>query len=214
MADDQRLFSEVIKNFLSQQARLQTVFEADAASLFTKLKTSQIDILAMEIITPGMNGVEMLKTIRNLYPGIKVIILSMSADLHLINELLDIGIYAYISKADEPENLLQAIRSVAEDKVYRNKLLTDALYLNRDENLKRNPKSENIFLNDREKKILQLLWEEKSNKDIANEIFLGVRSIEKIRQALKEKLGTKSTIGLIKYALNHKIIETDTKAVS
>jgi DNA-binding NarL/FixJ family response regulator len=60
---------------------------------------------------------------------------------------------------------------------------------------------------EREKRILQLMWEEKSNKEIADELFLGIRSIEKIRQVMKEKTGVKSTIGLMKYALRNRLLD-------
>jgi DNA-binding CsgD family transcriptional regulator len=67
--------------------------------------------------------------------------------------------------------------------------------------------SSQVNINEREKKILQLLWEEKSNKEIADELFLGIRTVERIRQDLKEKVGAKSTVGLLKYAINQKIIK-------
>lgn len=208
IADSHRLFCEVLKNFFAHHPRIHAVFDTDESNLLATLETSHIDVLLLEIVTPGMKGIETLKTIRNLYPELKVIILSMATDLELVDELFDIGIHAYISKSDEPENLMQAIISATEDKIYRNKILTDALYFNRRENLKRHAKNAVVDLDEREKKILQMLWEEKSNQDIAKEFFLGVRSIEKIRRALKEKIGTKSSIGLIKYALNNKIIDT------
>jgi len=68
-----------------------------------------------------------------------------------------------------------------------------------------------VSLNEREKKMLQLIWEEKSNKEIADELFLGVRSVEKIRQDMKEKMGVKSTVGLLKYAINQRIIGVNSK---
>lgn len=215
IADEHRLFREILKSFLSQQESLEPVLEADSAiNLVNKLKESNIEILVIDILSPGMGGSETLKMIHSEFPNIKVIVLSMSADLYLINELLDIGIHAFISKADQPENLLQAIISAADDKMYRNKLLTDALYSIRHTNLRRNSRDTSILLNEREKRIIQMLWEEKSNKDIADEIFLSVRSIEKIRQDLKEKLGAKSTIGLIKYALTNKIIASGNRAAA
>ena len=61
-------------------------------------------------------------------------------------------------------------------------------------------------LNDREKKIIRLLWEEKSNKEIADELFIGIRTVERTRQEMKEKVGVKSTVGLIKFAIQKKII--------
>jgi DNA-binding NarL/FixJ family response regulator len=212
IADDHRLFRKILKDYLSQQPFLHTVIEADNVNdLFTKLDHASIEILIIDVLVPDINGRETLKAIRSKYPDLKVIVLSMSMDIFLINELLDIGIHAYISKADQPESLLQAIISASEDKIYRSKSLTDALYQHTHLNLKRSSTKNHISLDERERKILQLLWEEKSNKDIANEIFLSVRSVEKIRQDLKEKLGVKSTIGLIKYALSNNIIVFNNK---
>lgn len=207
IADSHKLFCGVLKNFLSHQPRIRTIFDTDEANLLEVLKTSRIDVLLLEVVTPNMNGIQTLKAVREQYPAIKVIILSMASDLELVDQLFELGIHAYISKSDEPENLLQAIIAAAEDNVYRNKILTDALYYTRSEGLKRNT---TVDLDEREKRILQMLWEEKSNQEIADEFLLGVRSVEKIRRALKEKLGTKSAVGLIKYALNNKLIDIPT----
>jgi DNA-binding NarL/FixJ family response regulator len=205
IADDHTLFRKALKGLLTSQENIQVTIEASTAvELLEKLKKNFVDILITDISMPEMNGDDAVKIIRNKYPGIKIIILSMHTDLYLINELIDAGIHAYISKADEPEQLLQAIRAVADSRVYKNKLFTDALYWQID-----SKDSVNITLEEREKKILQLLWEEKSNKEIADEVYLGIRSIEKIRQAMKEKLGVKSTIGLLKYGLHNKIIAID-----
>lgn len=210
IADDHTLFRRMLKDFLTQQVSLNVTIEAcDILDLLKKLKVFPADIVVMDVFMPKIEGSEALKCIRTEFPHLKVIVLSMSTNLLLINELMDIGIHAYISKADEPEHLLQAIDSAHNDKIYRNKLFTDALYLHNHNNLKKIEKGNTIQFDDREKKVLQLLWEEKSNKDIANEIFLSVRSVEKIRQDMKEKLGVKSTIGLLKYALTNKIIRSN-----
>jgi len=211
IADDHTLFRKSLKGYLSQQKSIEVVIEAsNAVELINELKNKTADIVLLDIFMPELNGDEAVKIIRAQYPDIKVIILSMYTDLAMVNDLIDTGIHAYISKADEPEQLLQAIRSVCENRIYKNKIFTEALYWNRQLNVKYgNIGKVNNSLEDREKKILQLLWEEKSNKEIADEVFLSVRSIEKIRQSMKEKLGVKSTIGLIKYGLNTKIIGVD-----
>jgi len=133
----------------------------------------------------------------------------MCADMNLISDLLDGGIHGYILKSEEPEELLQAIRVVADNRLYRNKVFTEALYWNKQNDIKTFAGKSSLTLNEREKKILQLIWEEKSNKEIADELFLGIRSVEKIRQDVKEKIGAKSTIGLLKYGINKKIISFD-----
>jgi DNA-binding NarL/FixJ family response regulator len=208
LVDDHILVRKALKSFLSQQSNLHVIIQAsNAAELLAELKKVTVHVLLMDVFMPSLNGLEALKLVRSQYPEIKVIVLSMSTDLVLINDLLDIGIHAYISKSDEPESLLQAILSVSENRIFRNRLFTEALYLNRQLNAKNDSVKSNILFDERQKKILQLLWEEKSNKEIANELFLSVRSIEKIRQEMKEKLEVKSTIGLLKYALYNNIIE-------
>lgn len=211
IADDHTLFRKALKGFLTQRNNLQVTIEVSTAiELLEQLKSKPVDILVTDISMPELSGFEAVKIIKSLYPRIKVIVLSMYSDLEMVNDLIDIGIHAYISKADEPEHLLQALNAVIENRVYKNKIFTDALYWHRQFGTK--VSKPNITLEEREKRILQLLWEEKSNKEIADEVFLGVRSIEKIRQAMKEKLGVKSTIGLLKYGLNKKIIGIDKSA--
>ena len=207
IVDDHSLFRKTLKNFLSEQKDLNVPLQsADMFDLFNKLKVTPIDVLLLDIFMPGLNGNEALKILRSEYPGLKILVLSMSTDMDLISDLLDAGIHGYISKADEPEELLQAIEAVADNRIYRNRLFTEALYWNKQNNIKTYTEHSHVSLNEREKKILQLMWEEKSNKEIADTLFLGVRSVEKIRQDMKEKIGVKSTVGLLKYAINKKIV--------
>jgi len=207
IADDHVLFRKTLKNYLSEQRNLNTLLQAsDVYELLAKLKHSSIDVLLMDVFMPGLNGDDAIKMIRYEYPDIKILVLSMCTDMELISEMLESGIYGYISKADEPEDLLHAIQTVSENRLYRNKLLTEALYWKNKNDIKPYSEGTQAPLNEREKKILQLIWEEKSNKEIADELFLGVRSVEKIRQDIKEKIGAKSTVGLLKYAIDKRII--------
>lgn len=213
IVDDHSLFRKTLKCFLSEQTNLNVVIQAaDMFDLFTKLKASSVDVLLLDIFLPELPGNEALLALRNEYPGIKILVLSMSTDLGLISDLLDSGIHGYISKADEPEDLLQAIHAVSDGRIYRNRIFTEALYWNKQKNIKHFSDGAMAMLNEREKKILQLLWEEKSNKEIADELFLGVRSVEKIRQDMKEKIGVKSTVGLLKYAIEKKIIGVNSRS--
>jgi len=207
IVDDHALFRKTLRNFLSEQPNINVLLmAADMFDLFNKLKTSPIDVLLMDIFLPELNGNEALKAIRREYPDMKILILSMSTDMDLISDLQDTGIHGYISKADEPEELMQAIRAVADNRIYRNRIFTEALYWNKQHKVKSSAEQPHGILNDREKKMLQLIWEEKSNKEIADELFLGVRSVEKIRQDMKEKIGVRTTVGLLKYAISKRII--------
>jgi DNA-binding NarL/FixJ family response regulator len=119
---------------------------------------------------------------------------------------MDLGVYGYFSKADEPEELIHAIVTLSEQRIYRNKMFTEVMYWSKQNDIKMNIPAAQTLLSEREKQILKLLWDEKSNKEIADHLFLSVRSVEKIRQDLKEKLGVKTTVGLLKYAMSIKVI--------
>jgi DNA-binding NarL/FixJ family response regulator len=207
IVDDHALFRKALKNYLSEQKNISVSIQAsDIFELFSKLKDTSVDVLLMDVFMPEVNRMDALKAILNKYPGIKILLVSASNDMGLISDLLDYGIYGYISKADEPEDLLQAIITASENRIYRNKLFTEAMYWKKQNNIGNYTGRVKINLDERERKILKLIWEEKSNKEIAGELFLGIRSIEKIRQNIKEKIGAKSIVGLLKYALNKKII--------
>ena len=215
IVDAHVLFRRILRNFISEQKDMNVSIQtSDMFDLLKKLKSSSIDILLMDIFSPELNSNEALKIIREEYPELKILVLTMTTDMDMISTLLDTGVHGFISKTDEPEELLQAIKTVADDRIYRNCIFTEAPYCNKQNIIKTHTKKQDILLNEREKKMLQLIWEEKSNKVIASELFLGIRSVEKIRQDMKEKVGVKSTVGLLKYAIDQKIIKVRTSCLS
>ncbi|WPQ62332.1 response regulator transcription factor [Chitinophaga sancti] len=206
IADESFLFAKILKNYLMEHSRIQVNIHAvHFPQLISKLEHLSADILLTDILH-HKDAIENMKLLKENYPDLKIIILSMCKDMELINNLLDIGIYGFISKMDEPEGLIEAILAVSEGKMHRSDIFTDTLYWNVKQASNIYHEGREIILNTRERRILQLLWEEKSNKEIANEFFLSIKSIEKIRQDLKEKLGVKSTVGLFKYAIGQNII--------
>ena len=210
IVDDHILFRNILQNYLSKQENIQVAIQAtDMADLFEKLKHTSIDVLIVNVFIPGLDVNESIKSLRSNYPDIKVLILSRNTDIGSIAELLNAGIHGYFSKSDEPEELLQAIQIIAENRVYRNRILTEALYWSKQTNIKSRTTKPIISFSEREIKILQLIWEEKGNKEIADELLLGVRSVEKIRQEMKEKVGALSTVGLLKHAISRRIIEPE-----
>ena len=207
IVDDHNLFRKTLKNYLDEQTDLKVVIQSpDILDAIGKLNDLEVNLLIMDLFMPKLGGIEAVKVIRNAHPGVKVLVLSMNSDLDLISDLIEIGIHGYISKNDEPDELLKAIIAISEGRIYRNRLFTEALYWVKQNNIKTYGNDVSNSLSDREKKIIRLLWEEKSNREIADELFLGIRSVEKIRQDLKEKIGVKSTVGLLKYAISKKII--------
>jgi DNA-binding NarL/FixJ family response regulator len=207
LVDDQSLFRKVLKSFLSSQSNLDVRIEvSDVSELVSQMRLQPIDVLLLDLFLPGLCGADAVKFIRDKYPAVKILAISVSTDIDLVCHMLDCGIHGYISKGDDPEELLRGIQAISENRIYRNALLTEALYYNRQNSTDARANMRQISLNEREKKILQLLWEEKSNREIADELYLGIRTVERIRQDLKEKIDVRSTIGLVKYAVRNKII--------
>lgn len=210
--DNHTLFRKTLKNYLSEQKAINVAIQAsDMSDLFNQWNGCHIDILLIDPFMPGLSGQDAIVKVKKERPNLKILVLSGSKDLDFICDLLDFGIHGYISKSDEPEELLQAIRAVSENQICRSYLFTEALYRNRQNNDSTRSTEFRNLLSEREKRILQLLWEEKSNKEIADELFLGIRTVERIRQDIKEKLGVDSTIGMIKFGLESKIIVLTTR---
>jgi DNA-binding NarL/FixJ family response regulator len=215
IVDDHTLFRKTLKNYLSEQRNVHVVIQSpDVPDLLKKLKDFSVDVIVMDIFMPKLNGYEAAILIKEAYPHIKILALSMCTDMGLLSDLLNVGVYSILSKADEPEELIRAITCVSDGRIYRSKLLTEVMYWNMQLDVKKGVDAVNISLREREKEVIQLLWEEKSNKEIAEHLYLGIRSVEKIRQDLKDKLGVKSTVGLIKYAITNKIIKVTSSSYS
>lgn len=211
IVDEHTLFGKMLKSHITCQRNVNVVIQSpDIPDFLAKAKNLSVNVVIMEVFIPGPNGIEAVQLIRDLHPEIKVLILTMCMDMNLLSDLIEAGVYGIISKADDPEELDRAILALSEQRIYRSKLFTEVMYWSRQNCTRSNRATKNSALNDREYEMLQLLWEEKSNKEIAGHLYLSVRSVEKIRQDLKEKLGVKSTIGLIKYGIDKKIIKTTT----
>lgn len=209
IVDAHTLFRKTLKNYLTGRDNINVVIQsADIPDLLYKMKASLVNVLLIDISMSKINGIEAIKIIKHQYPETKVLIVSMCNDMDLLSDLMELGVYGYFSKAGEPEELINAIVSISEKKIYRNKMFTEVMYWSKQNNIGSAMNTSHILLNEREKEILKLLWEEKSNKEIADHLYLSVRSIEKIRQDLKEKLGVKTTVGLLKYAIRKKVIGT------
>lgn len=202
------LCNKLLKNYLWNVENINVLIQtSDSFELISKLNQQPIDVLLIDEFVKGQGIRGILTIVRRKHPNIKMLILSTDTNISTIYDLLDLGVFGYVSKLDEPEKLLEAIFTVSQNKLYRNELFTEALYWSR-QNASDSPIGLNRdILDERETKILKLLWQEKSNKEIANEVCLSVRSIEKIRQDMKEKIGVKSTVGLLKYAIDKGIIE-------
>src|SRR5579859_3735572 len=211
LVDDNTMFRKTLQNYLSTQEYLRVCLETSDCTTLRESDVAQIDILVLDVCMAKLSPIEAVKFVRERNPCIRVLILSVGLDLNLISQLLKLGIYGYIHKSEDPGELVKAIHCANSDQIYKNKILTDALYLYEKQTIHSYQKRSKRAFNEREKKILELLWAEKTNKEIADEIYLSVRSVEKIRQEMKDKLEVNTTIGLLKFGLENGIIYARSK---
>jgi DNA-binding NarL/FixJ family response regulator len=161
---------------------------------------------------PIMDGIATLAEVKKIYPLIKVIMLTMMDDHSMITKLMELGANSYLTKTSDSEVIYEAIKTCHEQEYYFNSLTNKALLNNlRQKNpvLPQKLVAEEARLSEKEITVLKLMCEEKSTREIAEAVELSPRTVEAIRDKLKTKTGSKSTAGLIMYAIKNKLLTED-----
>ena len=213
IADDQKLFRKGMIALVNSFESMNILFEAEnGKQLLTLLEQAEVipNIILLDLSMPEMNGLEALKVIKEHYPSIGVIILTIHEAEHHILATIQAGANAYLAKNAEPEEVEKAIREVYKNDFYftmpmleimRKGLIKKPQPLNLDQN-------ENS-LSPRELEVLQLICKQFSSVEIAEKLFLSNRTVEGHRNNLLAKTGSRNTAGLVLYALKHKLVEID-----
>lgn len=203
IADDHQMLVDGIKSLLKGEKKLEVIGVANNGSVALELiEKNQPDILLTDINMPVMSGVELTKKVRTKFPKIKIIALSMFGDQHAITEMLDAGVSGYILKNTGKEELLNAIQKVIDGGVFYSREVSDQMM----RSLTDKSKSEAAILTTREIEIVKLIAKECSNIKIAEELFISERTVETHRKNIFRKTNTKSVVGLLNYAREHRII--------
>ena len=208
LVDDHNLFREGIKSLLDKIPRIELVLEAvSGEDLLTKLINIHPDVILLDLEMGDINGIDITLKLQELYPEIRVIILTMHKEERMISYLMEIGANGYLLKDTNGKELEEAIKSVYEKEFYFNSLVSEAL-LNgcKNKSNKLPIIGKNYKLTTRELEVLELIAKELTTVEIADKLFLSVRTIEGHRKNLTSKLGAKNTAGLILKAIKDKII--------
>lgn len=211
IADDHKIFRDGIKMALGGKANLKMLWEAeDGKDMMHKIAIKKPEVLLMDIRMPEIDGINAIQIIRKEYEDIKIIVLTMYDDQQMISKMMEMGANAYLTKTTDPEEIYNAILTCMNDDFYFNDLVNQAVMgkLLQKKNVRQhygaNP---SVTFNEKELKILQLLAEDKTTDEISKTIFLSPRTIETIRQNMKQKVNAKTIGGLIMYGMRHKLIE-------
>jgi len=208
LADDHTLMRRGLRLIVEQQPDIVVVGEAEdgrqAAALSASVKP---DVAVLDIGMPNLNGIEAARQITDGESGAAVVILSMHADETYILRALKAGARGYLLKDSAESDLVRAIRSVAEGKSFFSPAVSKVLLEDYVKKLQRTGSEDSYdLLTPREREILQLVAEGKSNKEVANLLHLSVYTVETHRANIMEKLKLKSVPELILYAVRKGII--------
>jgi two-component system response regulator NreC len=208
LADDHNLIRRGLRLLIEQQPELTVVGEAEdgrqAVAQATSLKP---DVAVLDIGMPNLNGIEAAKQITEGESRTSVVILSMYSDETYILRALKAGARAYILKDSAETDLVRAIQSVADGKSFFSPRVSQVLLDDYVQKLKRTgAESSYDLLTPREREVLQLVAEGKSNKDVADLLNLSVYTVETHRSHIMEKLNLKGVPELILYAVRKGII--------
>jgi DNA-binding NarL/FixJ family response regulator len=208
LADDHKLMRSGLKALIEQQSDLTVVGEADdgrqAVALAASLKP---DLLVMDIGMPNLNGIEAAHQITQAYPETAIVMLSMHSDESYVLRALKAGAKGYLLKDSAESDLIRAVHAVAGGKSFFSPAVSKVLLDDYVRKLRRSGAEDAYdLLTPREREILQLIAEGKSNKDVANLLNLSVYTVETHRSNLMEKLNLRGVPELILYAVRKGII--------
>lgn len=210
LIDDQHLFRTILATTLEVNDNSINIIQESASGnaflVYLDSNGQLPDIAIVDMSMPDMNGMELTKRLHMHYPEIKIIILSINYRNQLIARTIGMGASAYLSKNCDVSTLKLAIQSVHYTGFYMDSATVKALQ-NRYEKKEKGIQSAAESLTNRELEILNLICQELSNAEIADKLFLSVRTIEGHRNNLLLKTGCKNTAGLVIFAIKHRIFD-------
>ena len=207
IADDHQMFIDGIKALLESNKAFSIVGEANNGNqVIEKLETTEVDIILMDVNMPELDGIEATKKIIKAYPKVKVLMLTMFNTRDYIEKVLKAGAHGYILKNTGKEELQEAILKIMNGESFFSKEVTEKIM----QGLQKKKEAQNdpmfIELTDREKEVLIWIVEELTTQEIADKLFISHHTVETHRKNLISKLNVKNTAGLVKFAIQHGIV--------
>lgn len=204
LVDDHMVVREGLKTLITAQPDMAVVGEAaDGESALEQIQDCRPDVVIMDISMPELNGVQTTERLRQLCPEVKVLVLSVHDDTSYLRQMLAVGAAGYILKHTAADALIQAIRMVAAGGLYLEPSLAEHVvgrYVRRPAAATELLGAE---LSEREREVVQRVVQGYSNKEIATQLSLSVKTVETYRARALEKLGLTSRSALVRYALEH-----------
>lgn len=209
LVDDHQIVREGIIEMFAHDDYIKIMFDVcDGIQLTKELERRKLlpEMLILDLEMPGMNGFEATKFLGESYPDIKIIILSMHTSDEVIIDLIKAGASSYLDKNTNHKELKKAITSVHEIGHYYNDIVSTALANNLNKRKRGNSFNQNVAFSDLELQVIELVYKEMSNLQIAEIVFRSKGSVEAIKRNVFRKMGVNSSAGIIKYSIKHNLI--------
>ena len=211
LADDHVVVRQGLRALLVAEDDIDIVGEADNGRQAVQLvKKLEPDVAVLDVAMPSLNGLEATRQITASAPGTKVLILSSYSDDEYVHQLTNAGAVGYLGKQTAANELLKAVREVNQGHAYYSPAIAKRLReqsraaFAEGQSARRPARS----LTSRESEVLQLIAEGQANKQIASELNISIKTVEKHRQQVMNKVGIHDVAGLTRYALARGIVES------
>ncbi|KAF2516994.1 response regulator [Flavobacterium foetidum] len=212
LADDHQVLLDGLTNLLQTVSNFEVVGQSvDGGNIYEDVTKNNADILILDISMPNKDGIETLKEFKENNSPCKVIILSSYEDLKIIKEVMKLGAKGYLTKKCAGENIIEAIEAVYKGEEYFSDTVREKIFnsfMGNHPKMNQNALNDNPLLSPREIEIITLISLEYSGTEISEKLYISSHTVESHRKNLMKKLNVKSTIGLVKYALKHNIINS------
>ena len=211
LCDDHKIVRDGIKSLVESMEEMIVIGEANSAEqLLDDLHTLHPDVIILDISLSGKSGIEVASIIKTRFPEIKILFLSMYNDEDFVFNAIKSGASGYLPKNTSCEELKEAIISVYRGQEYFSNSISKIIlksYVAKAKSKDEEDEKGINALSKREQEVLKLFVEGKSNKEIADELFISIRTVESHKNHIMTKLELNTNIDLIKFAIKNQIIE-------
>jgi DNA-binding NarL/FixJ family response regulator len=214
LADDHAVMRRGIRDLLEADPEIRVIGEAsDGREAITQVQKLRPQVMIIDLAMPELNGLDAIRQIRKDCPQVELLVFSMHDSEDLIREVFAAGARGYVLKSDAALYLVEAVKSLARHKPFFTPRISEAI-LNSLVASATHGKNETVSsgpLSFREREILQLLAENKSNKEIATRLVISVRTVETHRRSIMQKLKANSIVELVHYAIRNGLVKPAVK---
>jgi two-component system, NarL family, response regulator DegU len=204
IADDHPIFRKGLREIIESDPKLKVVGEAeDGDSALEFMRQCSPDVTVLDVEMPGKDGLEVVRATGDRGMDAKIILLTMHDDEQFFNRAMDLGVRGYVLKNSAVADIVNCIKAVFEGKNYISPKLSNYLINRSRRDDSAGQQSDLMKLTETERRIVRMIAEYKTSKEISAELFISPRTVEHHRENISEKLGLKGRNALLKFAVEH-----------